>query len=120
MSDFMSHFAVPIAIGAVAVSALTPRDAEALPKYAQKEKKPCAFCHVNPKGGGKKTAAGEYYKAHDHTLVGYKEGGAPSPSPKPSPKASPKPKPKASPKAKMTGKTAKPKPRATPTPKKST
>lgn len=52
----------------------------ALPKYAQKEKKDCAFCHTNPKGGGKRTGAGEWYKAHNHTLAGFKD---PAAKPKP-------------------------------------
>ena len=52
----------------------------ALPKYAQKEKKACAFCHVSPQGAGKRTTAGEWYKAHNHTLAGFKE---PAAKPKP-------------------------------------
>jgi mono/diheme cytochrome c family protein len=56
--------------------------AYALPAYAKKENKNCAFCHTNPKGGGKRTAAGEWYKAHKHSLVGFKEPGKPAPKKK--------------------------------------
>ena len=45
-------------------------------EYAKKEGKPCAFCHTkmgSPEVMGKSlTDAGKYYKAHDHSLKGYK------------------------------------------------
>lgn len=65
-------------IGRFILAALTltlASGAFALPKYAQKEKKECKFCHTNPRGGGARTAAGEWYKKK-HTLVGYKEAPA--------------------------------------------
>jgi hypothetical protein len=41
------------------------------PEYAKKEGKACTFCH--PAGKFKElTAAGQYYKDHDHSLEGYK------------------------------------------------
>lgn len=40
-------------------------------EYTKKEGKPCTFCH--PAGKFKElTAAGKYYKEHDHSLEGYK------------------------------------------------
>jgi spore maturation protein CgeB len=45
--------------------------ATAKPEYAKKEGKPCAFCHVKM-GSKELNDAGKYYKAHDHSLEGYK------------------------------------------------
>jgi hypothetical protein len=40
-------------------------------EYAKKEGKACTFCH--PPGKFKEfTAAGQYYKDHNHSLEGYK------------------------------------------------
>jgi len=40
-------------------------------EYAKKEGKACTFCH--PAGKFKElTAAGQYYKDHNHSLEGYK------------------------------------------------
>jgi hypothetical protein len=58
-----------------------PRDARAFPAFAKKENKKCGFCHVNPSGGGKRNAAGNYYKAHGFSLVGYKPAPSATPSP---------------------------------------
>ncbi len=45
--------------------------ATAKPEYAKKEGKACTFCHV--KAGSKElNDAGKYYKAHNHSLEGYK------------------------------------------------
>ena len=60
----------------------TASSAHALPAYAKKENKNCAFCHANPKGGGKRIAAGEWYKAHNHSLVGFKAPAKPAPKKK--------------------------------------
>lgn len=69
---------------AVALAALAvTTSAFALPKYATKEKKPCAFCHVNKSGGGKRTPGGEWYKDHNHSLVGFKDGPAKPAKPAP-------------------------------------
>lgn len=43
-----------------------PRSAEALPAYAQKEGKACAYCHKNPAGGGERNARGQQYEANGH------------------------------------------------------
>ena len=41
-------------------------------EYAKKEGKACTYCH--PAGKMKElTAAGQYYKDHNHSLEGYKE-----------------------------------------------
>ena len=42
----------------------------AKPEDTKKTKKPCAFCHVQPKGGKDLTDAGKYYK-EKKTLDGY-------------------------------------------------
>jgi len=42
----------------------------AKPEYAEKEKKECAFCHVNPAGGGDRNAHGQYYARNNHSLKG--------------------------------------------------
>ncbi|MCX6367612.1 MAG: hypothetical protein NTX57_13010 [Armatimonadetes bacterium] len=60
----------------------TASHAFALPAYAKKESKNCAFCHTNPKGAGKRTAAGEWYKTHAHSLKGFKEPAKPAPKKK--------------------------------------
>jgi len=63
-----------IVVGAVALAAVAlltgllfaPRSASALPAYAQKEGKPCGYCHVNPAGGGERNAKGKQYEANGH------------------------------------------------------
>ncbi len=47
---------------------VAPRSATALPAYAQKEGKACGYCHVNPAGGGERTAKGKQYEANGHTF----------------------------------------------------
>ena len=47
---------------------VAPRAANALPAYAQKEGKPCGFCHVNPAGGGERNAKGKQYEANGHSF----------------------------------------------------
>lgn len=63
--------------------------AQAFPAFSTKEKKPCSYCHVNPKGAGKRNAAGEWYKKHGLSFAGYVPAKAPA---KPKPAATPKPK----------------------------
>jgi len=75
------------------------RDAQAFPAYAKKENKPCSFCHVNPQGGGKRNAAGLYYKAHGLSLVGYKPAASPTPAGKATATPTPKSKTKTTKKA---------------------
>ena len=58
-----------IATGVVLAGlALTPRSAAALPTYAQRENKPCGYCHVNPAGGGDRNAIGRDYEENGHTF----------------------------------------------------
>jgi len=45
---------------------VAPRSASALPAYAQKEGKPCGYCHLNPAGGGERNAKGKQYEANGH------------------------------------------------------
>jgi hypothetical protein len=45
----------------------------ARPQYAIREGRPCAYCHVNPKGGGARNPRGEYYQAHKFSFDGYDE-----------------------------------------------
>jgi hypothetical protein len=47
---------------------LTPRQAQALPKYAAQTGLPCGRCHVNPAGGGPRTSFGKSFAAHGHKL----------------------------------------------------
>jgi hypothetical protein len=58
-------FAVLLAGAAVTV---TPRQAQALPKYAAQTGLPCGKCHVNPAGGGPRTAFGKKFAANGHKL----------------------------------------------------
>lgn len=57
---------------ALVVSGLTFAVAasQAKPEYAKKEMKLCAYCHVNPQGGGPRNPKGAFYAAHDHTFKG--------------------------------------------------
>lgn len=52
----------------LAGSIVAPRSAAALPAYAQKEGKPCGYCHANPAGGGERNARGKKYQANGHTF----------------------------------------------------
>jgi hypothetical protein len=47
---------------------MTPRQAQALPKYAAQTGLPCGKCHVNPAGGGPRTAFGKAFAANGHKL----------------------------------------------------
>ncbi len=52
----------------LATLVVAPRPATALPAYAQKEGKPCGYCHVNPAGGGARNAKGKQYEANGHSF----------------------------------------------------
>lgn len=59
--------AAGLAVAALLTGLLVaPRSANALPAYAQKEGKPCGYCHVNPAGGGERNAKGKQYEANGH------------------------------------------------------
>ena len=51
--------------------AFPARSAEARPPYAKKENKLCAYCHVDPKGGGPRNHRGTYYEAHNLSFAGF-------------------------------------------------
>ena len=64
------------------------RPAVALPAYAQQTGLACGRCHVNPAGGGPRTAFGNAFLANGHKVASAKEpgkktasGGAPSSAP---------------------------------------
>jgi hypothetical protein len=60
-----------LAVGIFVVAAaviVAPRHATALPAYAQKEGKPCGYCHVNPAGGGERNTKGKQYEAGGHSF----------------------------------------------------
>jgi hypothetical protein len=61
--------AVPAAIIAAGML-LSTTASYAKPEYSKKEKKACTVCHVKM-GSKELNAAGEYYKAHNHSLEGY-------------------------------------------------
>src|SRR6266513_3163510 len=46
---------------------------QARPEYARKEMKVCAYCHINPNGGGARNPRGIYYFTHAKSFVGYDE-----------------------------------------------
>ena len=50
--------------------------AEARPEYARREMKACSYCHVNPRGGGRRNSRGMYYQAHNLSFEGFSEGGS--------------------------------------------
>ena len=58
-------FAVLLAGAMVTV---TPRQAQALPKYAAQTHLPCGRCHINPAGGGPRTKFGKAFAANGHKL----------------------------------------------------
>lgn len=46
-----------------------PRAASAKPEYAKKENKECAYCHVNPRGGGARSEKGVEYEKNNHKFL---------------------------------------------------
>ena len=61
-------FAALAAAAVLAGLAVDPRSATALPTYADKERKECGYCHVNPAGGSILNAKGRNYKANGYTF----------------------------------------------------
>lgn len=47
--------------------------ANATPAFARKEKKACAYCHLNPRGGGARGFRGIYYQNHKFSFKGFNE-----------------------------------------------
>jgi hypothetical protein len=52
----------------VAGVTLSPRQAHATPQYASQTGLPCGKCHVNPAGGGDRTAFGKKFAANGHKV----------------------------------------------------
>ena len=52
----------------VAGATLSPRQAQATAQYASQTGLPCGKCHVNPAGGGDRTAFGKAFAANGHKL----------------------------------------------------
>ena len=117
---FLAGVFVTALIGLSAFTSATP--AQAFPKFARKEMKPCSYCHVKPSGGGARNANGIWYQKHENSfgadfteakaeeLYG-KPAETPAPAATPSPTPTAKPTPTPTPKA-----TLKPSPKATPKP----
>lgn len=55
--------------------------ASARPEYADRERKDCVYCHLNPQGGGERNERGLYYAAHGYSLAGWIEAGNDIPQP---------------------------------------
>ncbi|HDR06642.1 MAG TPA: hypothetical protein ENN88_03325 [Candidatus Coatesbacteria bacterium] len=53
----------------------------ARPEYADRERKDCLYCHLDPRGGGPQNVRGLYYAAHGHDLAGWVETGQKIPQP---------------------------------------
>ena len=63
VTSFLTALPAAAALTAGLALAVPAKPAEARPEYAKKEGKECAYCHVNPKGGGPRNAKGdEYFK----------------------------------------------------------
>ena len=45
--------------------------AQAFPRFARAEGKPCGYCHINPGGGGKRNYRGLFYKKNNFTFAGF-------------------------------------------------
>ena len=58
--------AVALILGLAAFAA--PQPADALPAYAQQTGLSCGRCHVNPAGGGARTAFGNAFLANGHKV----------------------------------------------------
>jgi hypothetical protein len=59
-----------VASAIAATSSLAPRTAQARPIYAQRTGLACGQCHINPSGGGPRTAFGRAFAANGHRLPG--------------------------------------------------
>jgi len=57
-----------VALALLASAVFDASPANALPAYAQKEGKPCGYCHVNAAGGGERNATGKKYEAGGHSF----------------------------------------------------
>lgn len=93
-----------VAVSCGAMLLMSEPSAQAWPKYATAEKKPCSYCHVKTSGGGARNPAGAWYQKHNHSFAEYTpekaaaeygggaaEGATATPTPAPTPKPTPKP-----------------------------
>lgn len=62
-----------LCLAVTAGAALLAGAAHAKPEYAQKENKNCAYCHIDPAGGGPRNPRGIYYQMHNYSFEGYDE-----------------------------------------------
>ena len=60
-------FAVATLLAAAALT-FSPGQAQATVKYAEQTGLPCGKCHVNPGGGGRRTAFGDEFAANGHKV----------------------------------------------------
>jgi hypothetical protein len=56
-----------------ATVALSPRQAQAHPWFAEETRLPCGRCHTNPAGGGPITAFGAAFRANGYKLPAKKK-----------------------------------------------
>jgi hypothetical protein len=61
--------ALAMALTATAALFASPREALATRTFAKKEGKACAFCHINPKGGGPRNPTGRDYEANGYAFA---------------------------------------------------
>lgn len=67
-----SAMIVVAAFALMLMAVLGSRSALALPAYAQQTGLPCGQCHVNPRGGGPRTAFGRAFARNGHRLPGHR------------------------------------------------
>jgi hypothetical protein len=69
VARFLAAVAVPAVVVASSLSGPAPT-ADARPVYSTREKKPCGFCHTNPRGGGPRTEKGAEYEKNGMKFPG--------------------------------------------------
>jgi hypothetical protein len=58
-------------VGALTAIATLPVPAHATPAFARRTGLPCSRCHINPAGGGRRTAFGTAFEANGFRLPGH-------------------------------------------------
>lgn len=72
MKRLLKLISLTSAVVIIALSVVMP-GTYAKPEYAKKEKQSCKYCHSSAKPNKDDlSAAGKYYKDHNHSLEGYK------------------------------------------------
>ena len=69
----LRHLPLAAALLAATFGVSNFQRAEAYPAFAKKEKKACAYCHLNPRGGKGWGFRGLYYDGHKRSFNGFKE-----------------------------------------------